>query len=344
MKVRSKAPLRLGIAGGGTDVSPYSDEFGGCILNATINMFAYAFIDDDINLNEVIFEAKDLNKRECIDLDLELFIEGDLILHRAVYKRVMEEFNDGVYIPLKMITQSDAPPGSGLGSSSTIVVAMLEGYRQLLSLPLGEYDLAHLAYEIEREDCKLAGGKQDQYAATFGGFNFMKFYNGDRVIVNPLRIRRYIISELESSLILFFTGASRDSAKIIKDQISSLSQTDDNNHSLEAMHKVKASSYKIKELLFKMDIEAIAKEFKVAWEAKKATSPCISNSLINEIEKKTLKAGALALKVSGAGGGGFMMILTKPENKLDIIDALNEFDGRVYNFQFTNEGVYSWTI
>ncbi|WP_028110648.1 dehydrogenase [Ferrimonas futtsuensis] len=342
MKIRSRAPLRLGLAGGGTDVSPYSDEFGGCVLNATINMYAHAFIDDAINTNEVIFEAKDLGVTERLSLDDGIQLSGELLLHRAVYKRVMEQFNGGKYIPLRLTTQSDAPPGSGLGSSSTMVVAMLEGFRQLLSLPLGEYDIAHLAFEIERQDCGLSGGKQDQYAATFGGFNFMEFYADDRVIVNPLRMRRFIISELESSLILFFTGASRDSAKIIEDQINSIKKDDGSR--LEAMHRVKKSSYRIKELLFKADILGVANEFKSAWESKKATSSSISNALINDIEGDVLKNGALSLKVSGAGGGGFMMIFVDPENKIDVVKALDKYDGHVHKFQFTNEGAYSWTI
>jgi D-glycero-alpha-D-manno-heptose-7-phosphate kinase len=342
MKIRSKAPLRLGLAGGGTDVSPYSDEFGGCVLNATINMYAYSFLDDAVTSNEVVFEAKDIAVKEIISLKDKFTIDGKLRLHRAVYKRVMEQFNEGVYVPLRLVTHSDAPPGSGLGSSSTMVVAMLEAFRQLLSLPLGEYDLARLAYEIEREDCKLSGGKQDQYAATFGGFNFMEFYDEGRVIVNPLRIRRYIISELEASLILFFTGASRDSAKIIEDQMRSLKQ--DTGIALEAMHQVKKSAYKIKELLFKADITGVANEFKAAWKAKKATSSSISNSMIDNLEKDILKAGALSMKVSGAGGGGFIMIFVKPENKIEVLNTLDKHDGRAHKFQFTNEGVFSWTI
>lgn len=342
MKIRSRAPLRLGIAGGGTDVSPYSDKFGGCVLNATINMYAYAFIDDAVSSNEVIFEAKDLGLEERLTLDKPITLDGKLLLHRAVYKRVMEQFNNGKYIPLKVTTQSDAPPGSGLGSSSTMVVAMLEGFRQLLSLPLGEYDLAHLAYEIEREDCKLSGGKQDQYAATFGGFNFIEFYENDRVIVNPLRMRKFIVSELEASLILFFTGTSRDSAKIIEDQKNAIKKNNSTN--LDAMHRVKESSYKIKELLFKADISGVAKEFKLAWESKKATSNSITNSLINDIEIDVLNAGAMSMKVSGAGGGGFVMILVEPEKKIDVLSVLGKYNGRAHKFQFTDEGAYSWTI
>ena len=216
MKIRAKAPLRLGIAGGGTDVSPFSDDYGGAILNATINLYAYTFletVDDEI----VSFNADDIALNESVNINSKLSLDGPLILHRAVYKRVMEEFNHSKYIPLKITTFCDAPPGSGLGSSSALVVSMLEAFRQLLSLPLGEYDIAKLAYDIERIDCNLSGGKQDQYAAAFGGFNFMEFGRDDTVIVNPLRIRRHIINELESSTILFFSGVSRDSSKIITD-------------------------------------------------------------------------------------------------------------------------------
>jgi D-glycero-alpha-D-manno-heptose-7-phosphate kinase len=341
LKIRSRAPLRLGLAGGGTDVSPYSDEFGGCVLNATINMYAHTFIELMTVGNILILEARDLNVVENINLDQRVEIQGELRLHRAVYKRVMEQFNNGIYMPLQVVTYSDAPPGSGLGSSSTVVVSMLEAYKQLLSLPLGEYDLAHLAFEIERIDCNLSGGKQDQYAATFGGFNFMEFYAKDRVIVNPLRIRRYIISELESSLILFFTGASRDSAKIIDDQVNSLI-SDDNR--LSSMHKVKKSAYKIKELLFKGDIDGVAREFRKSWEAKKATSSSITNDKINFIENDLMKSGAKSIKISGAGGGGFMMIFIEPEDRVSVIRALEKHDGFIHSFQFTEEGAYSWTI
>ncbi|WP_417528900.1 GHMP kinase [Marinomonas shanghaiensis] len=342
IKVRSRAPLRLGIAGGGTDVSPYSDEFGGCVLNATINMFAHAFIDDDIEGEFVVFVAKDLGIEEKVSLTEPMSLDGKLKLHRAVYKRVMNDFNGGKYIPLRIMTHSDAPPGSGLGSSSTMVVAILEGLRQLLSLPLGEYDIAHLAYEIERVDCGLSGGKQDQYAATFGGFNFMEFYANDHVIVNPLRIRRYIISELEASLILYFTGASRDSAKIINDQIASMKE--DNGARIEAMHNVKRSAYKIKELLFRADIKGVANEFKDSWESKKATSNSITNPIINAIERDIFAAGALSMKVSGAGGGGFIMIFVEPETRLDVEAVLVKFEGRTHKFQFVTEGACSWTI
>ena len=309
-KIRAKAPLRLGIAGGGTDVSPYSDQYGGCVLNATINLYAHTYIETNSDNSLCEFRAEDIKKIDFMDLDKDIHISGDLILHRAVYKRIMDEFNDGKYLPLKITTFCDCPPGSGLGSSSAVVVSMIQAFKELLSLPLGEYDLASLAYEIERIDCGLNGGKQDQYAATFGGFNFIEFYNENKVIVNPLRIRNHIINELEASLILFYVGASRDSANIINDQINSINK---NSNSLDAMHDVKLNAYKIKEYLLKADLKSVSDIFSASWEAKKRTSKSITNQTIDNIEKEIMSSGANSMKVSGAGGGGFIMIFADPE-------------------------------
>jgi len=341
MKIRSRAPLRLGIAGGGTDVSPYSDIHGGAVLNATLNLYAKTYIEKSSDNNSTTFIANDIEIKETINTNKPVCIAGNLMLHRAVYKKVMERFNDGNLIPLIVTTECDAPPGSGLGSSSAIVVSMLEAYRNLLALPLGEYDLAHLAYEIERKDCGFSGGKQDQYAATFGGFNFIEFAKNDRVIVNPLRIKNKTIYELESSIILFYTGASRESAKIIDNQINAIKK---GGTSLEAMHHLKESAYRIKEFILKDNIEKFAEELKITWLAKKATSSSISNYVIDGIENSVMNMGALSVKVSGAGGGGFIMVITKPENKSAITKELKKLGGTTVNFNFIKEGAFSWRI
>ena len=341
MKIRSKAPLRLGLAGGGTDVSPYSDTYGGCVLNATINMYANSFIESREGSGLLNFHAKDLGIIESIELDKDLPLEGSLPLHRAVYKTVMERYNRGNYLPLNVVTFCDAPPGSGLGSSSSMVVSMLEGYRQLLNIPLGEYDLAKLAFHIERVVCQLSGGKQDQYAATFGGFNFMEFSADDHVIVNPLRIRNHIINELEASLVLVYLGASRDSAKIIDDQISSIGNA---GRSLDAMHRVKASALVIKARLLQGNIMDVAKEFKLSWEAKKATSSSIANEAIIKLESRIISGPAISMKVSGAGGGGFVMIFVDPEFKIELIRQIERIGLAVQPFNFVSDGVISWTI
>ena len=341
MIVRAKAPLRIGLAGGGTDVSPYSDKYGGFILNVTLDMFAHATIQLR-NDDKICFIAQDIEQTYTQSMYEDVEIAGELILHKAIYRRIVKEFNNDVPIGLDIITFSDAPPGSGLGSSSTMVVTILAAFRELLKLPLGEYDLAHLAYEIEREDCKLSGGKQDQYAATFGGFNFMEFYQ-DRVLVNPLRIRNDIQNELESQIILYFTGLSRDSGKIIDDQIKA-STKKDSDKSLEALHMVKQSAFEMKECLLRNDIEGMSKVLKASWLAKKSTSASISNPYIEEVAAMAIENGAKSLKLSGAGGGGFMMLFVDPVQKQPLIKKLKQTSGQVHNFQFTNFGVKAWTV
>jgi D-glycero-alpha-D-manno-heptose-7-phosphate kinase len=226
-----------------------------------------------------------------------------------------------------------------------MVVAMLAAYRELLSLPLGEYDLAHLAYEIERIDCGLAGGKQDQYATTFGGFNFMEFFDNNRVVVNPLRIRRHIENELQAQMLMYFTGQSRESALIINDQIRSAHNTDTNSQTaLLAMHEMKNLSFKMKEMLLRGNISAMANLLRESWNAKKQTADAISNNAIESIAETALDAGANAVKISGAGGGGFMMLFVDPVKQLDVIRALEGADGSFHKFQFTHNGAEAWSV
>jgi D-glycero-alpha-D-manno-heptose-7-phosphate kinase len=216
MIIKSKAPLRIGLAGGGTDVSPYSDIYGGSILNATINKYAYATIEP---LDEEVIELHSIDKNETLTYQSALVLEadGNLDLLKGVYNRIVKQFTHKP-LSFRLTTYVDAPAGSGLGSSSTLVVAIIGAFAEWLNLPLGEYDIAHLAFEIERIELNMAGGKQDQYAATFGGFNFMEFYKDDKVIVNPLRIKRKYITELQNNLVLFYTGTSRNSSNIIAEQ------------------------------------------------------------------------------------------------------------------------------
>lgn len=338
-KVRARAPLRLGLAGGGTDVSPYSDEFGGYVLNATIDKYAYATLSHSDN--GVEFIAADIEARWQGAASAVIDAGKKLELHAGVYNRIVRDFLDGHPIPVSLITHSEAPPGSGLGSSSTMVVAMVQAFAEYLALPLGEYDIAKLAYEIERVDLNLAGGKQDQYAAAFGGFNFMEFYH-DRVIVNPLRIKANHLAELESSLVLFYTGVSRESANIIKEQTNNVVERDDK--AMAALQAVKAEAQKMKEAILQGDFDNLAASLRSSWEAKKKMASTISNSGIDIIYNAAIQSGAVAGKVSGAGGGGFMMFLVDPAKRPDVIRALDNFNGQVMTAVFVEQGAHSWRV
>lgn len=264
MIIRSKAPLRLGLAGGGSDVSPYSDIYGGLILNATINLYAYCTIEETEN-GKIEINAFDAHCYKSYPFSKVLEIDGEASLIKGVYNRIVRTYDLEIK-SFKITTYSDAPVGSGLGTSSTMVVCVLKAFVEWLSLPLGDYELSRLAYEIERKDLGLSGGKQDQYAAAFGGFNYMEFLQNDLVIVNPLKIKRWIIDELEASMVLYFTGASRSSAAIIDEQKKNTSQG--NSDAIEAMHKIKQSAKDMKLALLKGDIDSFADILREGWENK----------------------------------------------------------------------------
>lgn len=341
MIVRSRAPLRLGLAGGGTDVSPYCDRFGGAVLNATIDLYAYASLHPTDN-GRVCFEAADIGRRFEAEADAAMEIAEPLALHRAVYRRIVEQFNGGKPLPCRIVTFCDAPPGSGLGTSSTVVVALVKAFVEWLNLPLGEYEVAHLAFEIERLDAGLSGGRQDQYAATFGGVNFMEFQAEDRVIVNPLRIKNWIISELETSLVLFNSGTSRSSAAIIEQQTENL--RGESGRTLDAFHQLKEGAFAMKEAMLKGDFERFGSLMHSAWAAKKQLADKVSNSHIDEVMEAALAAGARAGKVSGAGGGGFITFLVAAERRPDVMRALGKQEGRVMTCHFTRHGTEGWKI
>jgi D-glycero-alpha-D-manno-heptose-7-phosphate kinase len=342
MIIRARAPLRLGLAGGGTDVSPYCDRYGGLVLNATIDKYAYTVLQPGADDDGVRFVATDKQEEWAGMAAPELPMDGRLDLHKGVYNRIVREFNGGRPMPLTLTTHTDAPPGSGLGSSSTLVVSMIKAFVEWLNLPLGEYDIARLAYEVERKDVGLSGGRQDQYAATFGGFNFMEFHPNERVVVNPLRIKNWIISELEASLLLYFGGVSRDSAQIIDEQTRNVQQ--DDNAAIEAMHALKQESIAMKESLLKGDFDGLVQSMEAGWQAKKRMAKSISNPRIEESYELARQAGMRAGKISGAGGGGFMMLLVDPVRRMDVIRALSTTEGQIYNCHFTEIGTQGWKI
>jgi len=340
MIFRSRAPLRLGLAGGGTDVAPYSDTFGGNVLNASISLYAKTTIRP-LPEREVVFISADRKEEYRGPLRPELPIDGRLDLLKAVHNRVSRDFGE-IGQGYEMTSYVDAPAGSGLGTSSTLTVAALTAFAGWLSLPLGEYDLARLAYEIERRDLGWAGGKQDQYAATFGGFNFMEFSAGDKVIVNPLRIRSDVLRELETSFVLYYLGTSRLSAKIIEAQSKGVASREEK--SMEAMHKLKEQAILMKEAILKGHLEDIGPILDFGWKYKKQTSSAVSNPMIDNIYAEALHAGATGGKISGAGGGGFMMFFCPGNTRYSVIDKLSSIGGEFRRFNFEENGAAFWSM
>jgi D-glycero-alpha-D-manno-heptose-7-phosphate kinase len=340
MIYRSKAPLRIGLAGGGTDVSPYCDLYGGAILNATVSLYAYANIEP-IDENGIILNAVDRKEEERFEWTHQLPVNGKLDLLKGVYNSIQRRYG----VPLtgfRLSTSVDAPAGSGLGTSSTLVVAVIGAFAEMLRLPLGEYDVAHLAYEIERNELNMAGGRQDQYAATFGGVNFMEFSADDKVIVNPLRIKQQYLFELENNLVLYYTSTSRESAKIIEKQKLNVKEKKDK--SIEAMHQLKQQAQMMKEALLKGRVHEIGEILDFGFRQKKEMAEGISNSLMADIYTAAKKAGATGGKISGAGGGGFMIFYCPGNTKFAVMEALAAFGGQCRNYQFVDHGLTTWTI
>ena len=340
--IRSKAPLRLGLAGGGSDVPPFVDLYGGAVLSVTVNLYGYCTIrpcsEPLIHIHsadngfEGSYPAAPALPEDC---------PAQLI--RGVYNRIVRDWGPVPTPGFSIWTSNDAPAGSGLGTSSTMVVTILRAFAAWMHRPLEAYETARLAWEIERIDLALAGGKQDQYAATFGGFNYMEFLPGDGgAKVTPLRVAPRIADELESSLVLYFTGRSRSSAAIIREQQKNTSAG--NEVAIGAMHRIRESSAAMTDALLRGDIPALARILGAAWEDKKKMAGAITNPMIQNAFDVAMAAGAVAGKVSGAGGGGFIMLMVPPEKKTAVVTALSRLDGRVVPFEFTRRGVRAWRV
>ncbi len=345
--IRARAPLRLAFGGGGTDVAPYADERGGFVLNSTINLYAYVTIvpneterirlhsfDYGVEVTYTLGEGASLTDKQ-----------GNLKLAKGVadYLETAGRISTG----FDLYTHTDCEPGSGLGASSTIVVALIGAFDRWLQLGLDRYETADLAYKIEREDLGIQGGKQDQYAATFGGFNFMEF-SRDEVLVNPLRMLPEWISELEYSIVLAYTGEGRDSTGIVKDQIENYRQQ--RQAHVEAMDRTKAFAFEMKHQLLKGKFQAFGELLHASWEAKKGMSDRITNARIEKIYEAAYSAGALGGKVTGAGGGGYIFFFTRFDRRHHVIEALEKLkkehgemkDLTVVHFGFTDAGIQTW--
>jgi D-glycero-alpha-D-manno-heptose-7-phosphate kinase len=332
--IRSKAPLRISFAGGGTDVPPYPEERGGAVLSTTINKYAYATLiprkDDTINVKSLDYDI--VAKYQT---DERLFYDGELDLIKAVINNM--EAKQG----LDLFMHSDAPPGSGLGSSSTVVVALVGLFQKWLNKPLTDYDIAELAYKIERTDLGIKGGKQDQYAATFGGFNYIEFH-ADSTIVNPLRISREILNEMEYRLLLCYTGRTRLSARILDEQIAKYKKRE--KKSVEALDELKAICINMKNALLRGRLEEVGELLHEGWMNKRKLASKITNPEIDKLYETARKNGAIGGKLLGAGGGGYLLLFCEFDKKHIIAEKLEQLGGQMVEFGFDVKGLQSWSV
>jgi D-glycero-alpha-D-manno-heptose-7-phosphate kinase len=330
---RARAPLRISFCGGGTDVSPYPEEHGGMVLSATINQYAYASLRPRRD-SRLTLASLDYDVVARYDHPRRLRLDGNLDLIKAVVRSFKVRRGADLWV------HSDAPPGSGLGSSSTLVVALIGVMSEWLGRSLAAYEVAELAYRIERVDLGLAGGRQDQYAAAFGGFNFIEFL-GDTTVVNPLRIRPDVLNELEYRLLLCYMGQTRQSAKIIERQTAAYRAG--SAPVVQALHRLRDETIEMKKALLLGRVDALGELLHQAWESKKKLDESISNSQVDRLYRLARREGAIGGKMPGAGGGGYFLLLSRFDRKHRVAAVLEKHGGQVVPFQFERRGLATWS-
>lgn len=339
MIFRARAPLRISFAGGGTDLSPYVNQRGGLVLNATIDRHAYA----TVRLREDrVISVKSLDFKRSLDFSVDEPppFDGNLDLIKACLRRLQPNRKEEV-TGLELYLETEAPPGSGLGASSALVVATIGALAIWRRLILDKYEVARLAWEIERLDVGVPGGLQDQYSASFGGFNLIEFRNEREALVNPLRIEPQILQELEYNMLLVYTGATRASAHIIKSQMAGLAGGEASV--LAAMDRMKSLTLEAKDALLTGRLSDFAEILHEEWQAKKRTSDAVTTPAIDEMYEEARRLGAVGGKVSGAGGGGFMFLYCPFDCRPAVTERLRQLDGEILPMAFTPEGMQAWS-
>jgi len=329
MVFRSIAPLRISFAGGGTDIQEYFIEHGGAVINSTINWYAHS------HLTPVEGPLRAVSLDYGIDEKIEHFgYDGKNNLLKATINRMSKDKQSGA----EFFMYTDAPPGSGLGSSSAVVVSLIGVMNAWLGRTMDPYEVAELAYEIERKELGIKGGFQDQFSSAFGGFNYIEFMKDGKVIVNPLRINKDSIRELECHLSLCFIGSTRLSAGIIERQVSDFKQ----GKNVDALHEQKQLALEMKNALVKSDLDDFGNLLDVAWASKKHMASGITNPQIDKLYEVAKQRGAVGGKILGAGGGGYILLYSDFRKKHEVDKAMHELGAEAKMFSFTKEGLSVW--
>lgn len=339
---KARAPMRIGLFGGGTDVSPYAEEHGGKVLNCTINLFVRCMLRPTPTPGITI---RSLDLEQVSRMVTGRAWDGKLPLPQAVLDAMHEQHgnrppNASALVGADITMLSDAPPGSGLGSSSALVVSMLKLLYEVYGLTINPHALAELAYRIERVDLGIPGGRQDQYSAAFGGMCVYHF-GGPRVIVEPIVDDPAVLLELESSLILGYIGDRHLLTRhLMADQVERLIKGD----TLKYHDETRALVDEAVKLLRSVRIADFGRLLHDAWEVKKAFSPHIAPPTVEEIYALARRHGAWGGKITGAGGGGFMVFACPFERRRELERVLGEAGVQLRPFSFTTHGVQVWTV
>ncbi len=335
--IRARAPLRVSFCGGGTDLVEYSAEHGGLVLNATLARYAFATLRM-LDRPEIQVRSLDYGMIARYDVDAPLIYDGKFDLVKGCLRRLRAAPDPGRGIELYL--ETDAPPGSGLGASSALVVAVIGALSTWQKVNLSNYEIAHLAYEIERKDVGVAGGMQDQYAATFGGFNLTEFHGEHDVVVNPLRVDDDIVRELEYSSLLVFTGGTRLSSRIIESQIARYRQG--RPEVIAALNEMKELAHAAKRALLRGRIRELGEILHEGWRHKQTTSDAVSSDAIDHLYGEALRLGAIGGKMSGAGGGGFMFLVCPFDRMPAVTSGLEQLGATVERVRFEPDGLRTW--
>ena len=337
---RSKVPFRISFGGGCTDMPDYCKYHTGAVINTTIRLFTHTSLElrDDTKVTFKWINKDEFEEHEFSD---NLDCSYGLKLFKATHNHICKRYNVEP-IGYNIVSNQDVPTGSGLGTSSTLIVSLIGVYMELFNLPLGEYDIAEMAIQIERVELKENGGKQDQYAAAFGGFNYMEF-KGDDVIVNPLRIKDSVQDEMENNVILYFTNFTRNSSDVLTEQVQKMKEK--NKTSILSLHALVEQAKLMKDCLIKGAINDLGEILDYGFQQKKMLAKGISTPEIELLYKTALEAGATGGKISGAGGGGFMFFYCPNNTKYDVIKALDKLKmGYHQPFTWNKLGMRTWQI
>ncbi len=324
----ARAPVRISLAGGGTDLPAYYLRYGGAVINTAINRYFYVVVN--VNDSDTLqITSSDYQTFYRHNPDNELLFDGSLSLPRAV----LHHF--GLAHGLSMFLASEVPPGTGLGSSSAVTVALVKAVSAACGWTMSKQEIAEEACFIELQKLAMPIGKQDQYASAFGGVNYIEF-RSDGVEVTPLSLALETWQRLQRNLMLFFTGSARNSAEILGKQ--SRSSRQDDATVIQALHKVKALTAEVRRCLETGDLNTFGELLDQNWQSKKRFAPGVSNQRIDESYDRARACGAIGGKITGAGGGGFLMLYCEERHQRRVTEALDALGLQRMDFRFDQNG------